>query len=73
MSAEIIVPRLGWSMEEGTFAGWLKSHGETVTAGEPLFALESQGNNGGGIARQRHPADSGRRANKGRRLRSGRE
>src|SRR5580698_6475595 len=42
MPIEITVPRLGWSMEEGTFAGWLKQHGDQVSAGEPLFALESE-------------------------------
>jgi pyruvate dehydrogenase E2 component (dihydrolipoamide acetyltransferase) len=41
MPIEITVPRLGWSMEEGTFAGWLKHSGEQVSAGEPLFAMES--------------------------------
>jgi pyruvate dehydrogenase E2 component (dihydrolipoamide acetyltransferase) len=42
MPIEITVPRLGWSMEEGTFGGWLKQNGEHVSAGEPLFALESE-------------------------------
>jgi pyruvate dehydrogenase E2 component (dihydrolipoamide acetyltransferase) len=28
-------------MEEGTFGGWLKRHGDQVSAGEPLFAVES--------------------------------
>jgi pyruvate dehydrogenase E2 component (dihydrolipoamide acetyltransferase) len=41
MPIEITVPRLGWSMEEGTFGGWLKRHGDQVSAGEPLFAVES--------------------------------
>lgn len=36
----ITVPRLGWSMDEGTFVGWLKKDGEPVKAGEPLFTLE---------------------------------
>jgi pyruvate dehydrogenase E2 component (dihydrolipoamide acetyltransferase) len=40
MASEITVPRLGWNMEEGTFIGWLKSDGEHVAAGEPLFSLE---------------------------------
>ncbi len=42
MAFEIRVPRLGWSMEEGTFAGWLKSQGDLVRAGEPLFSLEGE-------------------------------
>ncbi len=40
MAISITVPRLGWSMEEGVFAGWLKRDGEEVRAGEPLFSLE---------------------------------
>jgi pyruvate dehydrogenase E2 component (dihydrolipoamide acetyltransferase) len=40
MAYEIVVPRLGWSMDEGTFRGWLKRDGEPITEGEPLFALE---------------------------------
>jgi len=40
MAIPISVPRLGWSMEEGVFAGWLKRDGEPVRAGEPLFSLE---------------------------------
>ncbi len=41
MAIEITIPRLGWSMEEGAFAGWLKPAGSHVAAGEPLFAVES--------------------------------
>src|SRR5438874_8865793 len=40
MPHEIVIPRLGWSMEEGTFVRWLKSDGQAVRAGEPLFELE---------------------------------
>src|ERR1700685_2776261 len=40
MAIEIKVPRLGWSMEEGTFIEWLKHDGQPVRAGEPLFAIE---------------------------------
>jgi nucleoside-diphosphate-sugar epimerase len=40
MPIEIIVPRLGWSMEEGAFVAWLKKDGELVRAGEPLFSIE---------------------------------
>ncbi len=42
MSGEIRVPRLGWSMDEGTFVEWLKRDGEAVKPGEPLFVLESE-------------------------------
>ncbi|MBM3458500.1 MAG: 2-oxo acid dehydrogenase subunit E2 [Armatimonadetes bacterium] len=36
----VTVPRLGWSMEEGIFQGWLKQPGEWVGAGDLLFVLE---------------------------------
>jgi pyruvate dehydrogenase E2 component (dihydrolipoamide acetyltransferase) len=42
MPIEITIPRLGWSMEEGLFAGWIKADGDTVTIGEPIYALESE-------------------------------
>ena len=42
MAIEVLVPRLGWTMEEGTFGGWLKNNGDVVKEGEPLFALESE-------------------------------
>ena len=42
MAVEIRIPRLGWSMEEGTFAGWLKQPGDAVRPNEPLFTLEGE-------------------------------
>jgi pyruvate dehydrogenase E2 component (dihydrolipoamide acetyltransferase) len=42
MAIEIKIPRLGWSMEEGTFVGWLKKDGDLVKSGEPLFTLEGE-------------------------------
>jgi len=42
MPTEITIPRLGWSMDEGNFVGWLKQNGELVKAGEPLFTLENE-------------------------------
>ncbi len=41
MAHEITVPRLGWTMEEGTFGGWLKADGDEVREGDELFTLES--------------------------------
>lgn len=38
----IQLPRLGWSMEQGTFVAWLKQPGESVTVGEPLFEMEGE-------------------------------
>ena len=40
MPIDIIVPRLGWSMEEGAFVAWLKKDGEFVRAGDLLFSIE---------------------------------
>ena len=42
MAIEIVVPRLGWSMDEGTFGEWLKRDGELVKAGQSLFVLEGE-------------------------------
>lgn len=42
MPFEITVPRLGWSMEEGTFVRWLKKQGDLVNAGDALFELEGE-------------------------------
>lgn len=42
MAIEIKIPRLGWSMEEGTFVGWIKKDGDLVKSGEPLFTLEGE-------------------------------
>ena len=41
MPIKITIPRLGWSMEEGTFSEWLKHDGDPVVAGDLLFVLES--------------------------------
>ena len=35
------MPRLGWTMEEGALAEWLKQPGERVEAGEVLLIVES--------------------------------
>jgi pyruvate dehydrogenase E2 component (dihydrolipoamide acetyltransferase) len=42
VAVPVTVPRLGWSMDEGTFVEWLKRDGEDVRVGEPLFVLESE-------------------------------
>ena len=40
MPQEITVPRLGWTMEEATFAAWHKNDGDAIAPGDALFALE---------------------------------
>lgn len=42
MAVEIRVPRLGWSMEEGTFLGWLMKDGDAVKSGDVLYELEGE-------------------------------
>ncbi len=42
MAVEIRVPRLGWTMEEGIFQGWLKQDGARIKSGEPIFVLEGE-------------------------------
>ncbi|HEX7822279.1 MAG TPA: lipoyl domain-containing protein [Sphingobium sp.] len=41
MATEIILPKIGFSMNEGTLAEWLAADGATVTEGQPLFLLEA--------------------------------
>src|SRR3954470_5317682 len=41
MAAEIKLPRLGQGMESGTIVRWLKSEGEEVKKGEPLYELDT--------------------------------
>jgi pyruvate dehydrogenase E2 component (dihydrolipoamide acetyltransferase) len=41
MANEVVMPRLGWTMEAGTLVEWLKSDGDEVEAGELLFAVET--------------------------------
>lgn len=41
MAVEILLPKLGFSMEEGVLAEWLAADGAAVTEGQPLYALES--------------------------------
>jgi pyruvate dehydrogenase E2 component (dihydrolipoamide acetyltransferase) len=40
MAIEVTVPRLGWSMDEGTLVEWFKREGDFVRKGEMLFSLE---------------------------------
>jgi pyruvate/2-oxoglutarate dehydrogenase complex dihydrolipoamide acyltransferase (E2) component len=42
MATEIILPKLGFSMEEATLTEWLVADGGAVQEGEPLYAIESE-------------------------------
>lgn len=41
MAYEIVVPRLGLTMESGRLVEWYKDDGAVVEEGEPLFAIET--------------------------------
>ena len=41
MATDISLPRLGQGMEAGTIVRWLKSEGDTVEKGEPLYELDT--------------------------------
>jgi pyruvate dehydrogenase E2 component (dihydrolipoyllysine-residue acetyltransferase) len=41
VASEIKLPRLGQGMESGTIVKWLKSEGERVEKGEPLYELDT--------------------------------
>jgi pyruvate dehydrogenase E2 component (dihydrolipoamide acetyltransferase) len=41
MATEIKLPRLGQGMEAGTITKWLKSEGDEVKKGEPLYELDT--------------------------------
>jgi len=41
MVTEIIVPKLGQTMEEGLLVEWFKQEGDPVERGELLFTVES--------------------------------
>ena len=41
MATEVILPKLGQTMEEGTIVEWLKQEGDEVQRGEVLFTVES--------------------------------
>lgn len=45
MDAEIVMPRMGLNMEEGTILRWLKREGERVVNGEDLFEIETDKTN----------------------------
>lgn len=41
MPIDVVMPRLGWTMEEGTLVEWLRQPGDAIAEGEPLFTVES--------------------------------
>lgn len=41
MAVEVILPKIGFSMNEGTLVEWLVADGGNAVEGQPLYALES--------------------------------
>lgn len=42
MAFEIVMPRLGWTMEKGIVTEWLKKDGDFVQVGESLLSVEAE-------------------------------
>jgi pyruvate/2-oxoglutarate dehydrogenase complex dihydrolipoamide acyltransferase (E2) component len=42
MGTEVLLPKIGFSMNEGVLSQWLAADGAQIRAGEPLYALESE-------------------------------
>ena len=42
MSTQVLLPKLGFSMQEGTLTEWLVADGAKVEQGQLLFILESE-------------------------------
>jgi len=41
MAVEILLPKIGFSMNEGQIAEWLAADGDEINEGQPLFSLEA--------------------------------
>jgi pyruvate/2-oxoglutarate dehydrogenase complex dihydrolipoamide acyltransferase (E2) component len=41
MSTEILFPKIGFTMNEGTLSQWLVTDGDHVQAGQVIYTLES--------------------------------
>jgi pyruvate/2-oxoglutarate dehydrogenase complex dihydrolipoamide acyltransferase (E2) component len=41
MATEVVLPKLGFSMNEGQVVEWLVADGAQVNEGDPLFLLEA--------------------------------
>ena len=41
MTTEILMPKIGFSMNEGQVAEWLAKDGDQIAEGQPLFTLEA--------------------------------
>ena len=65
MSVEVVMPKFGLTMQEGTIQQWYKAEGDPIAAGEPLFEVETEkvlydveAPASGTIARILHPVET---------------
>lgn len=42
MSSDVLLPKLGFSMNEGAITEWLVADGASVKEGQPLYLMESE-------------------------------
>lgn len=42
MSTQILLPKIGFSMNEGLLNEWLVSDGASVEEGQPIYSIESE-------------------------------
>jgi pyruvate/2-oxoglutarate dehydrogenase complex dihydrolipoamide acyltransferase (E2) component len=42
MATDVIIPKIGFAMNEGQITEWLIADGQPVSAGQPLFVLEAE-------------------------------
>ena len=42
MAVEVVMPKFGLTMQEGTIQRWFKAEGERINKGEPLFEVETE-------------------------------
>jgi pyruvate dehydrogenase E2 component (dihydrolipoamide acetyltransferase) len=42
MPIEVVMPKFGLTMQEGTIQQWFKAEGERIEAGQPLFEVETE-------------------------------
>lgn len=42
MATQILMPQIGFSVDEATLVEWLAADGAKIEAGQPLYVLESE-------------------------------
>jgi len=41
VTTQVLLPKIGFSMNEATLCEWMAADGATIVEGQPLYALES--------------------------------